>query len=93
MDTDEEQVELFATRDPMAAQVAIDEVLAPEGIDAVVHDRVSHMIPAPATMLGGYFVAVPRSQVARAAELLRDAVGNGALDGELLTPAPQQAAT
>jgi hypothetical protein len=87
VNADESQVEVFATRDAMTAQAAIDEVLEPEGIDAVIHDRVSHILPAPATMFGGYFVAVPRSQAAAALTLLREAVSDGAVEGEVLAPA------
>lgn len=56
---DDEMVEVFRAADAMAAQAAIDEVLGPLGIDGFVHDRVSHALPAPASMPGGYFVAVP----------------------------------
>jgi hypothetical protein len=84
MAQDNDVVEVFATRDPLAAQAAIDEVLRPAGIDGFVHDRVSHMIPA-ATLPGGYFVAVPGSQLLRAVEALRDALQVGTIDGELTT--------
>jgi hypothetical protein len=83
MEDAEDVVEVFATRDALAAQAAIDEVLAPAGIEGVVHDRVSHMIPAPATLNGGYFVAVPQSQLLPAVEALRDALQVGTIDGEL----------
>jgi hypothetical protein len=83
MENEPDVVEVFATRDPLAARAAIDEVLMPAGIDAVVHDRVSHMIPAPATLNGGYFVAVPAGQLAQAIEALRDALQVGTIAGEL----------
>jgi hypothetical protein len=85
MDQDEDDViEVFRTADKMMAQTAIEEVLAPAGIDAFLHDRMSHALPAPATMPGGYFVAVPANQAAEATQVLRDALTDGAIaDGEV----------
>lgn len=80
---DEELVEVFRAADAMAAQAAIDEVLQPLGIDGFVHDRVSHALPAPASMPGGYFVAVPVERATEAAEALREAVTDGAIEGEV----------
>lgn len=80
---EEELVEVFKTVEPMAAQAAIDEVLEPLGIDAYIHDRVSHALPAPASMPGGYFIAVPSERAAEAAEALREAVTDGAVEGEV----------
>ena len=61
---DEELTEVFCAPDPLGAQTAVDEVLTPAGIPAMVHNRVSHAFPAPASMPGGYFVAVPVARVA-----------------------------
>jgi hypothetical protein len=83
MDPENDVVEVFVTRDRMAAETVADEILAGQGIDAVIHDRVSHMIPAPASMDGGYFVAVPSTQVQRAVETLQEALAGGIVDGEL----------
>jgi hypothetical protein len=83
MADDEELVEVFRAGDEMAAQAAIDEVLEPMGIDAYVHDRVSHALPAPASMPGGYFVAVPLERAEEAAAALREAVTDGAIEGEV----------
>ncbi|MDB4968819.1 MAG: hypothetical protein JWN44_4508 [Myxococcales bacterium] len=80
---DEELVEVFRTRDELAAQAAIDEVLQPMGIDAYVHNRVSHALPAPASMSGAYFIAVPSARVEEAAAALHEAVTDGAIDGEV----------
>jgi hypothetical protein len=80
---DDEMVEVFRAADEMAAQAAIEEVLQPMGIDGFVHDRVSHAVPAPASMVGGYFVAVPIERAEEAAAALRDAVTDGAIDGEV----------
>jgi hypothetical protein len=85
MDADEDAlVEVFRTRDALVAKVVIDEVLAELGIDGFVHDRVSHIIPAPATLDGGYFVAVPAARAMEAARALREALEDGAIaDGEV----------
>jgi hypothetical protein len=81
---EDELIEVFFTGDKMVAQTAIEEILAPAGIDAFVHDRMSHALPAPASMPGGYFVAVPAEQAMEAAQALRDALTDGALlDGEV----------
>jgi hypothetical protein len=77
----DEQVEVFRAGNAMAAQAAIDEVLEPNGIEGVLHDRSSHVLPTPAAQPGDYFVAVPGSLAKRAAELLREAISDGALDG------------
>jgi argininosuccinate synthase len=81
---EDELVEVFRTRDALVAKVVIDEVLAELGIDGFVHDRVSHIIPAPATLDGGYFVAVPAARAVEAARALREALEDGAIsDGEV----------
>jgi hypothetical protein len=80
---DDEMVEVFRASNRMSAQAAIDEVLEPLGIDGFIHDRVSHALPAPASMPGGYFVAVPLNRAGEAAAALREAVTDGAIDGEV----------
>lgn len=80
---DDDMVEVFRAVDRMGAQAAIDEVLGPLGIDGFVHDRMSHALPAPASMPGGYFVAVPAERAAEAVAALRDAITDGAIDGEV----------
>lgn len=81
--TDDDMVEVFRAVDRMGAQAAIDEVLGPLGIDGFVHDRNMHALPAPASMPGGYFVAVPSGRAAEAVAALRDAITDGAIDGEV----------
>jgi hypothetical protein len=78
-------VEVFRCTDEAVAQMAIDEVLEPAGIPAYVHNRSSHAFPAPASIAGGFFVAVPRSKAAEAREALREAQSGGALstDGDV----------
>lgn len=88
---EDELIEVFFTGDQMVAKTAIEEVLAPAGIDAFVHDRVSHALPAPASMPGGYFVAVPADRAVEAAQALRDALSDGALaDGEVAELADEE---
>jgi hypothetical protein len=81
----DEVTEVFRTGDEMLAQIAIDEVLTPAGIDALVHNRVSHAFPAPASMSGAYFIAVRVDQAASACAALREAQAEGVLppDGEV----------
>ena len=80
---DESLVEVFRAANEMAAHAAIEEVLEPLGIDGYVHDRMSHALPAPASMPGGYFVAVASDRAGEAAEALREAVTDGAIEGEV----------
>ena len=80
---DDDVVEVFRAVDKMGAQAAIDEVLGPLGIDGFVHDRMSHALPAPDSMPGGYFVAVHADRATEAVAALRDAITDGAIDGEV----------
>jgi hypothetical protein len=79
---DEELTEVLRCADELTAQAAIEEVLGPAGIPAMLHNRVSHAFPAPATLAGAYFVAVPVGQAVQAALLLREAQNDGALPAE-----------
>lgn len=76
------QVEVFHTSDEMVARMVIDEILGPEGIPAVSHDRRSRALFAPASMPGEIGVAVPQDLAATARELLRQAREDGELDDE-----------
>ena len=79
---DEELTEVFRCGDEMTAQMAIAEVLEPAGIPSLVHNRMSHAFPSPASMSGAYFVAVPTAAVAQAVALLRAAQADGVLPTE-----------
>ncbi len=85
----EDVVEVFVVGDRFGAQAAIDEVLRPAGIEAVIHDRTSGVIAAPASLPGGYFVAVSAEDAAAATTALRDAQSAGALskDGAVIDDA------
>ncbi len=80
------EVEVFRTADPLAARVAVDEVLKPAGIEADIHDRTSHTFPAPAAVPGAYFVAVRQKDVGEAIRALSEAQEAGLLpkEGEVL---------
>jgi len=78
---DEELTEVFRAPDQLGAQAAIDEVLGPNEIPAMMHNRVSHAFPAPASLPGAYFVAVPVAQAPHAVALLREAIEDGLLPG------------
>lgn len=84
MDTDEELVEVFSASNMFVAQAAIDEVLAPAGIDGVIRDRSAAMLPAPAAMSGAVFIAVPQSQIDKAIDALEEALEDGAIEGEII---------
>jgi hypothetical protein len=79
---EEEMVEVYRCSTELEANRAIVEVLGPEAIEAYLRDRVSRALPAPDAEPGGLFIAVPDSQAARARELLREALEDGALDGD-----------
>lgn len=81
--SEDEMVEIFRTSDALGAQTAIDEVLKPAGIEAVVLDRTQHVLPASSQM-GAFFVAVPIDEVEDATEELKEALEDGAIDGEII---------
>jgi hypothetical protein len=62
-------VEIFRTTDPLEAERIRDEVLKPNGVEAVIRDRTSHPFNTP-TMAGGYYLAVKEADADRARELL-----------------------
>ena len=82
---EEEMIEVFRCTDRGVAQMAIDEVLQPAGIPAIVHNRTSSAFPAPASIAGAFFVAVPKEQANDAVAALNDAQEEGSLsdDGEV----------
>ncbi|MSP59851.1 MAG: hypothetical protein EXR72_05840 [Myxococcales bacterium] len=83
----EELVEVYRTDNEMAANVVIDELLAPAGIDAFRHDRRSHALPIPSSFPGQMGIAVDRSLADRARDVLREAKSDGVLmddDGQII---------
>lgn len=81
---EDELVEIFRTQDALGAQTAIDEVLKPCGIEAVLLDRTQHQLPASPSMMGDYYVAVPIDDVDHATEELKEALEDGVVDGEVI---------
>jgi hypothetical protein len=81
----DELVEVYRSTYRAVAQMAIDEVLSPAGIPADIHNRTSSSLPAPASMAGNFFIAVPRARAAEAIDLLTEAQEGGVLsdDGEV----------
>ncbi len=80
----DEMVEVALARSNAEAQMIVDEVLSPAGIPATIHNRSSTMIPAPATLQGGFYVAVPRAAASDAADVLAEAQDNGAIPDEVI---------
>lgn len=68
--TADEFVEVYRTDSPEEARRLRDVVLRPEGIEAVLHDRTDHALPAPASQSGEVSIAVPAAQADRAVEIL-----------------------
>lgn len=68
----DEFVEIYRTDSPHDARRLRDVVLRPQGIDAVLHDRMDHALPAPITQPGVVSIAVPAADADRALTLLRE---------------------
>src|SRR5262249_13127627 len=62
-------VEIFRTTDPLEAERIRDEILGPNGVEAVIRDRTSHPFNTP-SMTGGYYLAVEAADADRAREVL-----------------------
>lgn len=71
------QVEIFRTRNRMLAQMIVENILASEGISAVIHDRQMHSLPAPLAMSGEIGVAVSEIDREVALAALREAASGG----------------
>ena len=80
------QVEVFRTRSRFLAQMIVDEILAAEGVVAVIHDRQMHSLPAPLAMSGEIGIAVSEIDREVAIAALREAAQNGMPldDGEIV---------
>lgn len=61
----------------MLAQLVVDNILASDGISAVLHDRQMHSLPAPLSMSGEVGVAVSEIDREVALSALREAQKNG----------------
>ena len=71
-ETPGDYVEVHRSDDQGEALRIVDTVLRPAGIEAVIHDRMDHALPAPASQPGGYFIAVPEADRDRAIDLIED---------------------
>jgi hypothetical protein len=92
-DDEEETLEVFRAPNELAVQAAVHEVLDPLDIEAYVHNRVSSALPAPAAMPGDYFIAVPVDRADDAIAALKEAVADGAIEGEVtvdIAPATEE---
>ncbi|MFH0900042.1 MAG: hypothetical protein V2A73_05380, partial [Pseudomonadota bacterium] len=65
-------VEIYRTDSPSEARELVDLVLVPQGIEAVVHDRVDHVFPTPSSHSGELVIAVPATQKDQAVALLAE---------------------
>ncbi len=74
-------VEIYHAQSAIAAQKIVDVILAPEGIEVMLHDRVNVVAPA-SSQFGGVYIAVPSEQREKAVGLLDEARENGYLDDE-----------
>jgi hypothetical protein len=81
----DDMTEVYATADLAVAERVLDEVLIPAGIPAAIHNRQSSALPAPSSLFGRYFIAVPKNRAAEAIDALREAQEAGVLgdEGEL----------
>ena len=80
------QVEIFRTRSRLLAQMIVDDILAAEGVVAVIHDHQMHSLPAPLAMSGEIGIAVSEIDREVALSALREAAQNGVPldDGEIV---------
>jgi hypothetical protein len=81
-------VEIYHADSRIAAQKIIDVILAPEGVETMVHDRLAEHLPGMG-LPGGVYIAVPDDQREKAVGLLDEARENGFLedeDGETIEP-------
>ena len=72
-------VEVFQADDAIAAQKIVDVVLAPGGVEGLIHDRKDQALPGLGQP-GAFYIAVPASQREKAVGLIDEARENGFLD-------------
>ena len=65
-------VEVYEADSAADADRIVHVVLSPEGIECVIHDRISRSFPAPSTTSGEASVAVPTKDRDRAIAVLRE---------------------
>ena len=77
--TAEDFVEVFHTDSLVEAQKMVDVLLAPEGIEASVHDRQDMAFPGVGQP-GGFYIAVPAEHREKAIRLIDEARDGGFVD-------------
>lgn len=77
---------VYVTEDAAEAEAICDEVLAPNGIEAFVRDRTSHVFPIPAAEAGAFVIVVSSAHSGDARGHLAEARESGVISkhGELL---------
>ena len=70
----DEFVEVYRTDSMEEALRISDVVLVPQGIEAVIHDRTNHALPAPVAQPGVISVAVPAPDRTRALGVIEEYV-------------------
>jgi hypothetical protein len=90
--TADDFVEVYHTNTTAEAQKILDVILAPQGVEGVIHDRQDHAFIAPSAQAGSVSVAVPFGSREQAILLLQEARAAGYLDetGQI-APAPDAA--
>jgi len=78
----DELVEVYRCTGLLEVERAVVEVLEPMGIACMRRDRQSHALPAPGTLSGAWFVAVPAASAEEARKVLHQAIGDHILDGD-----------
>lgn len=65
-------VEIFHTDSRAEAERLVEVVLRSQGIEAVIHDRIDHALPAPSSQTGDLAIAVPAAQRDQAVAFLEE---------------------
>jgi hypothetical protein len=65
-------VEVYEADSAADADRIVHLVLSPEGIECILHDRITRSFPAPSTTSGEASIAVPVKDKDRAIALLRE---------------------
>ena len=78
--------EIYHTDSPIEALRIVDTLLKPNGVEAFIHDRMSHSFPAPSSEPGQVAIAVTAADQAKALEILAEAAADGMLDDSQIVP-------
>ncbi len=77
---------VYVTEDAAEAEAICDEVLTPNGIEAFVRDRTSHVFPVPAAQASAFVIVVSSAHAKDARGHLGEARESGVISkhGELV---------